>query len=253
MNKLFKFLILVISLVFIFSCGIEKFYYLPQVPVGNITTTLNTNAVINIPDVLSSSEYDEYAPGYSFYYRIYISHLDISSQILPDEMTTINSTLRSDYNFFEPYTDSTNQTSVLNANSFRNRNYHELELYGININSVITRAGGTFTFNFPIIPGDSPFLEPSGYFLFRNSGTGNNNGILFELDPGPFFFYTEDLVEGTDTTNNINNDVILRSDRQSGFAYISIYIVAVGANPNNFTRIFSKPTHIGVFKLPGVP
>jgi len=249
-----KKLLPVILSVLIFSCGIEKFYYLPQVPVGNITTILNTNAVIHIPDVLSSSEYDEYAPGYSFYYRIYISHLDISSQILPEDMTTINSTLRSDFNFFEPYTDSTNLTSVLNANSFRNRNYHELELHLANINSVITRAGGTFTFNFPIIPGEPPFLEPTGRFLFRNSGTGNNNGILFTLDPDyQYFFYTDDLVEATDSANNINNDVILRGDRQSGFAYISLYIVAVGANPNNFTRIFSKPTHIGVFKLPGIP
>ena len=48
-----------------------------------------------------------------------------------------------------------------------------------------------------------------------------------------------------------NKDVSgLRDTPQEPHAYVSMYIVAVGYNNREFTRFFSKPTHISIFKLP---
>jgi hypothetical protein len=247
----------------LFSCGIEKLYYLPQVSISNIHTTLNTEAVITIPNTLNQSEYDELSPSYSIYYRIYISNLEITSEILPGEMSRINTVLNSDYIHFFPFTDSTNQTSVLNANSFRNRNYHELDhmFQGESLFTALRRGGGTLNLNFPVIPGNSPTLsepnridpvtrEPFSRNLSRNRGDGQNHGLNFSLEPDRRFFYTDDLVLHTNTTDT-NLDVH-RPAAVFGFAYVSMYLVAVGANPTDFSRVFSKPTHIGVFKLPNL-
>jgi len=272
-----KLLFLLIPQILIFSCGIDKYYYLPQVPEINIRTELNTDATISLPSTLSQAEFSEYAPGYSIYYRIYITDHSQTGEIQKPpspEMSTINAALLSDFNFFLPFTDPVNYTSIPNANTFRTRNFHELELQEVSsarISSIVNvfsiSRGDSYALHFPSRSDEFPYLEEPGrlnpstrepyrYYLLRNDGKGNNNGINFTPQPigdngEPFRYliYSDDLAI-TNATENINNDVILRSDGRNRQAYISMYLVSVGANPTNFTRIFSKPTHIGIFRLP---
>jgi len=252
-------LILFLLPVYFSACGIEEFYYLPQVPQANIHTSFNTEANVKL-DPLS----EVYASGYSIYYRIYISnHFTTAGGIdIPQsEMSTINSSLNSDFTNFISFTDPTNYSSLPNSNTFRSRTYHELELQNKNINDVLSKRRCEFKLNFLQFAGECPTLilldsdtqeELESYNLFRNSGNGNNNGINFTPEPDQYFFYSAELVDKTDLNAGINNDVLKRSDSLSGHAYVSMYIVAIGSNPTNFTRLFSKPTHIGVFKLPDV-
>jgi len=261
--KLLKYFSLLITLFIcgFVSCGIEKHYYLPQISPSNVRMVLNTDAYLTIPNTLNSSEYAEYSPAYCIYYRIYLSNQDIPSEVLPELMSSINSTLLNDYNHFYSFTDPLNYTALLNPNSFKNRNYHELNFLNTNINSIITKAGGAFQFHFPSFA-QPPVIketnrinpntqEPFEHVLYRNSGT-DINGIDFTPEPDRYFYYTEELLDNIDANNKINTDAV-RPSNTSGtdrFAYVSIYIVAIGADPTKFTRIFSKPTHIGVFKLP---
>jgi hypothetical protein len=236
----------IILSIFIFSCGIEEYFFLPQEVF--VQAAFATEATIEVQPIPSELYY---ARGFAIYYRIYISNTDIPN-VQEHDRITINSTLHSDFNALEPFTNPTNNTSVTNANTFRNRNYHELELENFNINNVISTDGGTFQIRFPNFPGDSPVLltnpntqEEISHDLFRNNGSG-----IFFQEPDRSFFYTPELVEKTDIPNNINNDVALRgNNREDMFAYVSMYIVAIGSNPQNFQPIFGKPTHINIFKL----
>jgi len=250
-----------------FTCGIDKYYYLPQVSEGNIKMTANTEALITLPRLSNNPEYSNYNPGYSIFYRIYISNNPINAEIQQSDLSTINSTLNSDFSAFYPLTDPTNYSSLANSNTFRNRNYHELELDGVNISNVLTGNGSTFRINFLPITGERPAIIDTGRidsetgteytrYLFRNSGNGSNNGIQFFPEPDRYFFYSPDLVDKTDypiSTGGINNDVALRNNSKVdiGYAYVSMYVVAVGVAPD-FSRIISKPTHIGVFILPAI-
>jgi len=249
---------LVILPFYFLTCGIEEFYYIPQMS-GNIKTSLNNDAEISIDNTLDSKY------NYAVYYRIYISDFYTErggNDELPSSVRNdINQTFNSDYSFFYSYTDSTNYSNVPTSNTFKNRYYHELELLDANLRSlkisdVIPYSGGNFHIRFPTNPGLSPVLENKNtnntYYLFRNSGDGNNNGINFTPEPDRYFFYSDELIKQIDTTaGGINNDVTMR-EGLSGFAYVSMYLVAVGVNPTNFSRIFSKPTHIGIFMLPSI-
>ena len=209
---------------------------------------------------------EEYARGYSIYYRIYISDISIDTIDTQSVMTTINPTLTSDWNHFSQFTNPIN-SQLPTSNAFRIRNYDELQLEKFNINELLkdeTLKGGiTFRLSFPPIIGEHPSLivpgriEPNTSEVFsrnllRNIGDGNNNGIIFDSKPDRIFFYSPELVSETNHTLGINNDVALRSNNVLGHAYVSMYIVAVGSNPTNFSQIYSKPTHIGVLKLPDV-
>jgi len=250
-------LILVFLPIFLFACGIDVYYYLPQLSEGNITTELNTFATIVLPSLS-----EDYARGYSIYYRVYISDFPIDTITTQSEMNSINPLLTSDWNALSQFTNPINYSQLPTSNTFRNRNYHEMQLENESINNLL--AGGiTFNLSFPPIIGERPTLIIPGRIdtatqeefsrnLFRNSGDGNNNGINFDPKPDRYFFYSTELVNETNHTLGINNDIALRNTGVSGHAYVSMYIVAVGSNPTNFSQIYSKPTHIGVFKLPDV-
>ena len=246
--------------VFLLTCGIDKFYYLPQVSQGDIRVSFNTSADISLSRLSNNPEYSSYSPTYSIFYRIYISNALRNAEIQQSDMSTINSALNSDYSAFYSLTDPTNYSALTTANTFKNRNYHELELDdNANLGNVLEN-GGSFKINFPQSSGDRPSLIDNSNDvsrnLFRNSGNGNNNGLFFTPEPDRYFFYSAELIEKTDiqiTSGGINNDLVLRNSSKDenniGHAYVSMYIVAVGVAPD-FSRVLSKPTHIGVFKLP---
>ena len=237
---LFKKYFLLFSAAF-FSCGIPEYFYLPQIPEGNVTTDLNTEARVELP-ALSDAEFS-HAGGYTIFYRIYASNfLTVSST----ELSQISPTLSSDYNAFSQITNPANTSAITSLNTFRNRNYFELEFDGIDIAGMLPKTGGTLQISFPTYPGDYPRATINGgqeYRLRRSSQL---------ISPEPredlSFRNTAQLRVYENANANINADVA-GSTGEMQYTYVSMYIVAKGVNPDNFTSIYSKPTHISVFKL----
>ena len=244
MIKLKKLVIFFAGVLFT-TCGVQEIYYLPQV-LSNIGRDFNTEARITIPSI---SQY-YYARGYRIFYRIYISDHPTTSDISgsPSDRSSISSTLVSDYNYFASLTDSTNTASVPNINTFRNRSYYELEFEGIrDITSVLTTAGGNVTIRFLGIIGERPVLIINGkeYILSRSNG----GGTFSPVPEDRYFFSSPELNAYGNANSEVNADVAGRSG-VSQYAYVCMYIVATGQNPTNFTRIYSKPTLISIFRLP---
>jgi hypothetical protein len=227
---------------FIFSCGIDELYYLPQVPENQISRTLNDSAEVNIPSNLLNSV-DHYATGYIIFYKIYISGSNNDNYI---DILNNNSRISSDYNYLFPYTDPSNATTITSLTTFSSRGFYELELEGTNIrNTALSKSGGTFNIRFPLTPGEKPFFVYSGnnYILFRSTG-----GEVFNPVPDRYFNSSPQLNDYANAVATINADVSGQSGI-SEFAYTAMYIVAVGQNPTTFQRLYGKPTFISIFKL----
>jgi len=221
------------------TCGLEEYYYLPQVPEINIITELNTQATINLPSL--SGYY--YAQNYKIFYRIYISDFQTSSSET-SVFSNINSTLVSDYSAIYPNTDPTSTSMGTSAGTlFSGRNYYELELYQEDINNILSTSGGNIRILFPTAQGGFPVLSINNgpdIRLYRS-------GYFFPVNPN------DDKRNFRNTTDiNISDyaDLVPRTGLSQTHAYVSMYIVASGINPTGFTPIYSKPTHISVFKLP---
>jgi hypothetical protein len=235
-----------VASVFLLTCGIEEYYYLPQVPEINIRTEINTLAIINLPSLTGYY----YAQNYSIYYRIYISENNAGTK---DTLSLISSTLISDYNAIYPNTDPTSTTAGIPADTlFKGRSYYQMAFYrdgkGENISNLLSASGGNLIISFPTMPGDVPVLSLNNgpeFPLYRS-------GELIRPEPtnNIYFLNTPDLNASEKATSNINADVVAPSGLSQRYAYVSMYIVAVGSNQAAFTQIYSKPTHISVFKLP---
>jgi len=238
--------ILVISLAAFLSCGIDEYYYLPQVSEANITRTFNNDAVINFPRI---NQY-YYATNYTIFYRIYISEhdtgfTDIQSQ---EQRNSISASLVSDFNALQSVTDPTITTAIPSINTFSGRNYFRLELEEVDINNILSVNGGSLRLSFPTAQWGFPvaFLNNSNQEIrLRRSSE------LISLEPrgDPFFRNTADLSDYEKANSEINADVAGRNGA-SQHAYVSMYIVATGYNNELFSPIYSKPTHISIFKLP---
>jgi len=231
-------LCLTVSL-FLITCGLEEVYYLPQVPQAYIRTTMNTGAIISLP-TLSSTEY-YYASNYKIFYRIYISSISHDGQIEEVLLSSVNPNLYNDYRIIYPNTDPTSTSSGTPANTLFSRlNYFELALNGADINKVLAINGGDITITFPTMQGNSPVMN--GYPLYRSKD-------LISPIPDRYFRTSSDLNDPAKAIPNINADVSGLNDYQQ-YAYVSMYIVLAGINPETFTPIYSKPTLINIFKLP---
>jgi hypothetical protein len=236
-----KIFILIISAA-LFSCGIDEYFFLPQLDENNVTTYLNTEAVINLPPIPDEFYY---AGSYTIFYRIYISNFQTMSST---DISQISPALASDYNFYSQLANPANTSSIMSLNNFKNRNYFELEFEGADIASVLPKDGGILRINFPTYPEGYPTASidggPAAYRLRRSSQL---------ISPEPrndlSFRNSSELRSYENANANINADVAGRTGEMQ-FAYVSMYIVALGTNPVNFTPIYSKPTHISVFRLP---
>ena len=248
MNKIKKqplkvlqvFLALFFLLAVFLSCGIDEYYYLPQVPEGNIIRHNNTEASIILPPI----DY-YYATNYSIFYRIYISAHQAAGEIkTSSERSNISPALARDFDAFFSITDPAS-TSLPSSNTFTNRNYFELEFEGEEINNILSISGRTLNIKFPTGTKYYPFvtLGDGREFYLRRSGN------LISPVPDRFFRNTSELSKYENAVQNINEDVEGRSN-VSDYAYVSMYIVAVGYNNTQFNYIYSKPTHISIFRLP---
>jgi len=228
------------------SCGIEEYYYLPQVPESRVVRSLNNGATIDTSNVIDPTEH-YYATGYIIYYKIYISDFD-SDNI--DSIISNNSGISSDFSSLSSFTNPANSSSIPSITTFSGRGFYELELEGKNIRDIaLAKSGGFFRLFFPTSIDIRPYLdqdtEENGneYSLYRSNGRGTFNPV-----PDRYFFSSTQLNDYANATSTINADVLGQSGI-SEIAYALMYIVAVGQDPNTFSRIYGKPTFISVFKL----
>jgi hypothetical protein len=238
--------IVIIFCFLLLTCGLEEHFYLPQISQGRVERTSNTIAVIDIPS-LDTVQF-RYASHYSIFYKIYISEYQESGSVYEtvDLRSRVNPTLNSDYLAIYPMTDPTNTTSSPNVNLFTSRNYFELELSGTDIKRILSTDGGLLTITFPTLTGDFPVLRLRGgsdYILKRS-------GNLISPEPDMFFRNSPELRDNANAVDNVNRDVARLVSGTPQFTYASMYIVAVGANPETFGPIYSRPTFINVFLLP---
>jgi len=221
------------------SCGVEEHYYLPQMSDGNINRTSNMEAVIDIPPISDDLYYAAY---YTIFYRIYPSEHNTLAYITPNYMSNISSSLASDYSYLSSAADPTNTTTVPSPSTFTDRKYFEIEFEGAD-KSKLSTSGGTLRISFPATVGGIPYVIINGerFNLMRSSN-------LTSPEPDPYFRNTSELRDRAKAIDNANADVVAQSGSPQ-YAYVSMYIAAVGTNQTNFNQIISKPTHISVFRL----
>ncbi|MDR1838551.1 MAG: hypothetical protein LBQ93_03060 [Treponema sp.] len=223
------------------SCGIDEYYYLPQLPESNINTTSNTEAVIVIPPI----DYIYYAAGYTIFYRIYTSERPWLASITQSDMSYISSSLASDYSSLYNVTDPTNTTLVLSLSTFTNMNYFEIQFEGANVRSKLSTTGGTLRITFPTASSSIPLVNIND----EEINLRRSRNLISPVPNDRYFRNTFELRDRANANSNANADVAVYSD-SSQYTYVSMYIVAIGTNPENFNPILSKPTHISVFRLP---
>jgi len=221
-----------------FSCGVEEYYFLPQVQENRISSSI-TNAIINIPPIPEDPYY--YAVYYAIFYRIYTSGINVSSLNVSD-FSQISPNLFSDFNYLSPFSNPANTSSTISVNTFKSRNYFELEFEGITASNMLSKTGGTLVINFPTATGDFPDASMNSTVSKRLLRSGE----LISPRPDNYFRNSNDLRNASNLTNNA--DVI--GSGETFYSYAAMYIAAVGIHPTNFSRIYSKPTFISVFRLP---
>jgi len=214
------------------ACGIEEHYYLPQVPSG--TFNLNTEATITLPPNFLSDYH--YASGYRIFYRIYLSNS--GSVWYPNTISSI-SALNSDISFFSPFTDPINPV-IISSTTFANRRFYELS-------PGIGTEGGTLDFEFPTGIGVPPTVSINGV----KHDLRRSNALNLPAAEQFFFINTDEI--NNNENSSINADVVIAANNEYAHAYVAMYIVAIGTNPEDQTPIISsKPTLINVFKLPNI-
>jgi len=233
----FKSIGLIVFLSITLSCGIEEYYFLPQV--DDIVSIIDTETDINVPSLSSYS----YAEGFSIFYRIYLSGEPSGST---DSISLISQSLVNDYYSLRPLTDPTNISSIPSFNTFTNLRYYELEF---DPGFSIDKSGGSYKIIFHT-GGQPPEISKNGGQPYKLRRSGNYNTKL--PNDGNFYFLgSSELINNSNAISSVNFDVAPGSGSPE-YAYAAMYIVAVGYNPVNFTRIFSKPTLINIFILPKI-
>ncbi|MDR2470714.1 MAG: hypothetical protein LBD09_01215 [Treponema sp.] len=236
------------------SCGLEDYIYLEPVESAGVISDFEGYA--NLPSQ-SAGEFRSYI----IFYRIYISDWPSTGSITESQYTAINSVLAADYNVLKPYTtnDSVSPNAILSVLS--GRRYYPLALSidgtkDVSGSVLTSTAFVSVTLDFTFAPEPRAFLtypstgNPSDpkYYLFRASG--------FTQLPNRRFLNTTgagDLADSSKIDNTTNIDVAPKDgDGIGSYTYVSMYILAFGTD-RNFGAIFSRPKHIGVFRLPPPP
>jgi len=232
-----KLFVLFLLPVWFVSCGIEEHYYLPQSPENNIMRTLDTEARIVIPTV-TDSYFFRY---YQIFYKIYVTAAD--NAVIFDNPSTFRGELLSDVSAIRPFTDPANTSASTGIERlFRDRGFHEMRFEGES-NSTMMPQGQTLYIHFPT-DGISRAIAS------RSPPTDTNRPniplvrSISNPMPDRFFINSEVL-----RTNTENTDVSRAGG--SNNVYVSMYLVTVGFNSAQVRNIYSKPTHIHIFRLHG--
>jgi hypothetical protein len=239
------------------SCGMEEYSYMPSPTESGGAVTevqLNNKATIRLPNSVSNSNFTHFA----ILYRLYVSGENISGQIQNSatELNKINPYLLSDYNALAPYADVTNTSSIDPRTVFLYRYYYTLYLEGVNIDNVLT-FGREVVIEFPAVTGAIPTLSAGGntYNLWRSRG--NNDGLGTPANtplPGGnrYFLNYSELNAKQDNGTSIPENLDVAGNSVSGprYTYISLYWVDIGLITATMAPQYSKPTFIGILKLP---
>jgi hypothetical protein len=239
---------------FVFSCGMEDYLYLNPVDEGSISLVApNTTATIVLPNFNITEYY--YFTNFSLFYRIYVSDANIIATYpyYSSDLSRINNTLASDFSALSYYTSNTTTVITNLGSQFSSRKYYTLEMENANIESVLSSSsfGNRITLDFsagraPVLIVGASSASEQIYTLRRTGGDGN----FYPVPSNRLFFNTSDLNSTANAAALINNDV---ADKSSvigqRYTYVSIYIVTTGRD-TNFTPLYSRPTHVGIFSLP---
>ncbi|MDR1143799.1 MAG: hypothetical protein LBK77_06225 [Spirochaetaceae bacterium] len=239
----------VLSALCCLSCGMEDYVYLE--PVTSAYSTAVSSAVITTPS--NSSTYFRY---YTIFYRIYISDLDLSGISSDAERRNINPALASHYNTLDPYTTSDNISPSAIGTVFNNLRYYplygsldqsgEIPMYQIldNRSAETIRLDFTDTSAGPFMT--TTYSPGSTFFLFRAGGFTQRPDRLFYHSSGSGNLSDDSIISSTVNTDVERKTNISASQR---YTYVSMYIAAEGID-SNYTVIYSRPKHIGIFRLP---
>ena len=237
------------ALLFFFSCGIEDYPYIYPIPTGNITQQLNSRISIVIPN---SNLGNMYFTHFAIFYRIYISDL-YESTPLEGNFSAINSTLNSNYNRVQPFIGNDSMGSSAIASLFSSMRYYTLELEDVNIDNILSTQAfnRTVIIDFPQMPGSIPFmtLGTTQYRLHRSDGGGS-----FEVLPDNRYFVNSTELRDPNNISNehINIDITdnPNTEAEKRHTYVSMYIVALGFDPQTYVQLYSSPIFAGVMSLP---
>ncbi|MDR1419251.1 MAG: hypothetical protein LBI86_02650 [Treponema sp.] len=219
------------------ACGIEDYYYLETIPVGNVFRSLANTVEVYLPNYSSVG----YFTNFSIYYHIYTSsYLELSTITEGYNFSFISGELQSHYNSIRPYTSSDSISGISIDSIFRNYRYYTLELQNADIDLVLN-GGSRLVIDFPD-PGIpsltiiSPTLASYSDIILRSN--------TFTHQPDRFFNDDVNLIAQANI--NINPDV---SGGVNPHRYVSLYIVAAGQDQQNLNMIYSNPTWLGLFRL----
>lgn len=257
-SQFFPILLAALTAVFS-SCGLEDYIYLEPVQIVEVTSDSRVRIVF--PDNSTNSNFR----NYTIFYRIYISDFPSTGTIPESQHININTALDSDYNYLKPYTNNDNVSPNAVLSAFNSRHYYFLYVTTDKSNEIgLERLLGTVGYGgfpspsqndtitldftdstkgpFMILsyePGAPPHTE---FYLFR---TRNITAL-----PDRLFFNNNTLNDGSFIMNTTNSDVQSKAGISgTRYTYVSLYILATGID-NNFSVVFSRPKHAGIFRLP---
>jgi hypothetical protein len=241
------------------SCGIEDYAYLE--PVEYVRSQGSTSARITIPDN-NSNQYFRY---YAIFYRIYISDQTIDSITTSEQRRVINSALTSHYSTLDRYAANDNISPSSVGTTFSSLKYYPLYVQiGMEYPMSQILTSNPLPTLQPIAPNNTVDIvfANAGPYLKINYSSGDSGELplqrsadRFTARPDRRFVNTTgtgNLTDENSISDNSNTDVERNSAMTSGgsrHTYVSLYIVATGLD-SNFTSVYSRPKHIGVFRLP---
>jgi hypothetical protein len=168
------------------------------------------------------------------------------------DRSIISQTLASDYSVIEPYTANTDTVNSTNIGSlFSGQRYHTMQLESVNIEQVLDASalGKEIILDFAQAPGTRPSLTIRGeqtYTLYRSNG----NGSFSPVPRDRYFFNHSDLNRSENAISTINADVADKSVFGQRYTYAALYIVVMGIQTPAYSPIYSRPTFVGIFRLP---
>ncbi|MDR1288516.1 MAG: hypothetical protein LBK08_12995 [Treponema sp.] len=218
-------------------CGIEDYYHLETIPVGNVFRSLANSVEVYLPSYSSVA----YFTNFSIYYHIYTSsYLELSTITEGYNFSFISSELQNHFNSIRPYTSSDSISGISIDAIFSRYRYYTLELQSTDINLVLS-GGSRLVIDFPD-PGPATMTINSSLLPLYTDVILRSNTFTHQPDR----FFNDDINLTANSNLNINPDV---SGGANPYRYISLYIVAAGQDQQNLSMIYSNPTWLGLFRL----
>ncbi|MDR0690077.1 MAG: hypothetical protein LBG08_07445 [Spirochaetaceae bacterium] len=223
------------------TCGIDDYIYLAPIPRDTILVDLNNKVTIPLPSQSGASA--SYFRNYEIYYRIYVSGRMELGTIEEGLLSSISTSLYSDYSAMQPYTNVETSTATNVGTVLSNLKYFPLDFEDTNYE---LRQNYTVTLDFsPTSVPEPSIIDPS-----RQSPLVRSSLVTNPAPNNRYFLNNADLNSNANAVATRNADVqgntAITAER---YTYVALYIVATGRD-SNYSPIFSKPTFVGVFLLP---